>query len=535
MKQTSSRLIKLLPWFLLGLSLAFSLFIYARYGLHSLDADQSSEFVLAAHLNQKKAFLSTDWYYSTELRTVSPVPIYQLGLALFPSWHTARLFSILVIAVATTASFLFAARQAGCHEEAVYCAACFILPFSKVHSFLFSWGGFYSMYLIFGCLAFGIILSLRHSTYRIPKFILLILLGVWFGTAGIRVFMIFSVPFVCAAFLTPAQAAPAPLFENSRTFWLPAASVLFLISNLAGYLINLLVLSPLYHFKQYDRIITKPFRISEFWDHIDALVTYFGYKNESTFISLDGGIGFLLIVLAFAVIIVPAILIRKPSLPPVQKIIPWFALSGILFLWIIDGMAEGYSASPYAVGYYLMSLLFALLSIFLLIQHLNLSVGMRALLMLCMTALFYGNTISFVRRDIPSRELDQEKATAWLIENGYTTGYATFWNGNLLTELSDGKLEMITFATWKSQIPYRWLQTVQHVSEIPEGKVFLYTDVDEIDYSPSPCMSDGLLVYSEGNVRIYAFDDAHVIYTKQLSQYEAPSDQLLPDQIRSLP
>lgn len=523
------------PWLLLGLSLALSLFLYARYGLHTLDADQSSEFVLADHLNQKKALLSTDWFYSTELRTVSPVPIYQLGLALFPSWHTARLFSILLIAIGTTAAFLFAARQAGCLEEAVYCAACFILPFSKVHSFLFSWGGFYSMYLLAGCLSLGLILSIDRAPHRIPKFIFLVFLGIWSGTAGIRMFMIFGIPFLFAALVFQLRAASAPRSGKAQPSWLLIATGVFLLSMLAGYLINRFVLSPRFHYREYGALHTDVFQFSEFLKHIDALGTYLGYAPDTIIVSPEGGISFLLILLVFAVLFIPFILLRSPSLPDYHRLLAFFALSGILFVWILDCVAAGYSATPYAVGYYMMGFLFALLSIFLVIRRLSLPSLLQKCLMTGLCLLFLGNTLSFVRRDIPSHEMQQAKAAAWLEKNGYTTGYATFWNGNLLTEFSNGKLDVYLYGTWQSQKPYEWLQTVRHTTKHPEGRVFLYTDTEEIALCPPPCISDEHLVYAEDNIRIYSFDDAREIYLKQLEQVVDPNSPLLTGEIPSHP
>ena len=143
--------------------------------------------------------------------------------------------------------------------------------------------------------------------------------------------------------------------------------------------------------------------------------------------------------------------------------------------------------------------------------------------MLAVTVLFGLNTVSYVQHDIPGHELQQAKAATWLTENGYTQGYATFWNGNLLTELSDGKLDVVLYASWKSRKPYEWMQTIQHVNAPLEGKAFLYTDIDEIANYPSPCMSEDLLVYSDGNVRIYAFDDGQTVYLKQLNQYAEPT------------
>ncbi|MBQ9007998.1 MAG: hypothetical protein IJ088_01525 [Clostridia bacterium] len=520
------RISKLIPWLLLGLALALSLFVYARYGLHTLDADQSSEFVLANHLNQKRALLSTDWFYSTELRTVSPVPIYQLGLALFPSWHAARLFSILIIALGTTAAFLFAARQAGCQEEAIYCAACFILPYSKVHAFLFSWGGFYSMYLILGCLALGLILSIDRTGHSIPKLLLLIFLGIWSGTAGIRMFMIFGVPFLFACLVSRLKAPSLSTLGKTSNSRLLITAGVFLLSMLTGYLINRFILSPRFHYKEYGTLITDTFQFSEFLKHIDELINYFGYKANTVIVSLDGGISFLLILLVFALLSIPFVLLRHRPLPYHQRLLAVFAVSAIFFVWLLDCVAVGYSATPYAVGYFMMGLLFALLSVFLAIRYFCPAI-LQKCLMVALTLLFFGNTVSFVRRDIPSHDLQQAKAAAWLEENGYTTGYATFWNGNLLTEFSNGKLDVYIYASWQSRKPYEWLQTVQHATQQPDGPVFLYTDTEELALSAPPCLSEDHLVYAEGAVRIYSYDHAEDIYLKQLDQVVDPNSPLL--------
>lgn len=34
-------------------------------------------------------------------------------------------------------------------------------------------------------------------------------------------------------------------------------------------------------------------------------------------------------------------------------------------------------------------------------------------------------------------------SAAWLEQEGYTLGYSSFWNANVLTELSDGQIEMV--------------------------------------------------------------------------------------------
>ena len=64
---------------------------YERYILAIADGmgghragEVASEMVLSDLLNREGRLVTDSWYYSSELRVVSPVPLYQLGLALFP-------------------------------------------------------------------------------------------------------------------------------------------------------------------------------------------------------------------------------------------------------------------------------------------------------------------------------------------------------------------------------------------------------------------------------------------------------------------
>ena len=66
-----------------------------------------------------------------------------------------------------------------------------------------------------------------------------------------------------------------------------------------------------------------------------------------------------------------------------------------------------------------------------------------------------------------------------LAEEGYDTGYASFWLGNVLTELSGGEVEMYLldrpFASADILISgvSGWLQERSHLEKRPEGKVFI--------------------------------------------------------------
>lgn len=72
----------------------------------------------------------------------------------------------------------------------------------------------------------------------------------------------------------------------------------------------------------------------------------------------------------------------------------------------------------------------------------------------------------------------------FLIDEGYSAGYSTFWQGgNMLTELSDGSIDMYVWCDDPGDMALtnisdinqtnKWLQLVEHDSRIPSGKVFV--------------------------------------------------------------
>ena len=507
---------------LLAAALLCSLFLYARLGIYNLDADLSSEMVLAQTLNEEHALISRNWFYSTELRVVSPVPIYQLGLMLFSSWHQARLFSVAVLMVLCVSAFLYAAKKAGVGEEAVYCAACIVLPLSWSSMFLFAWGGFYTVYFILGCVIFAQVLSLDGKNRKVHG-LLVCILSFWAGLAGVRMLMILGVPLLLCFFLlwlsaAGGQSAHSELRSEKR--WLAGAAASFCFMA-AGYVVNIRVLSGLFNFRQYDRILTESFSLSELLKRFDALLVYFGYRDGLVLTTVGGAVSYLLIFIVPLLFVSAAVLLRKKELTAREKTIPLFGLCAVVFVVILDCMAQGYVAAPTSVGYYIMGLFFVLLCPFMFISRLDhLPKWVRHAGMCLLVVFFLTDSLCYVRTEAKGSEGARAKAARWLVENGYTVGYSSFWNGNILTELSDGKLEMITYERWKGREPQEWLQKRSHLTEVPQGPVFVYTDEEELGLDPAPCAQEEKLVYAENGVRIYRYEDAGEVLRLQREQIQ---------------
>ncbi len=497
-KQASGRVRRLLPWAMLGLCLAASLLLYARLGRHNMDADRASEFVLAAHLNETGSLVSPEWFYSTELRVVSPVPVYQLALALFPSWHAARLFSIAVLMGLCTLSFLVLARRAGFGEEAVYAAAAMVLPLGWTYSFLYSWGGFYTVYFSACCWALTLVLSWRPGRWWVP--VLLAVLGVWCGLSGVRMLMMCALP-VGTAFSLRALGADADRQRREQ-----ALMALVLCAGMAaGYVINARVLSGSFSFRSYGQVRCAAPSCVRVLQELDALCDFFGYRPGVALASGSGAVNLLVLVLVPALPVLTGMAAVRFRGSP-RGTLAQVALCAVGGGMVINSAAEGFPAAGTSVAYYILGILLMLLMVFAWVSERTRG-WVRSTALCALTLGFAANAFFYVREEQTSRETAREKAAAWLVEQGYVHGYSTFWNGNVLTELSDGKLRLTCFGNFASGAePYEWLQTRESARGEFEGPLFVYTDDEEQRNDPTPLADPERLVYGENGVQIYRYD-----------------------------
>ena len=112
-----------------------------------------------------------------------------------------------------------------------------------------------------------------------------------------------------------------------------------------------------------------------------------------------------------------------------------------------------------------------------------------------------------------------EEAAQWLAENGYSNGYATFWNSNVMTEASDGVLDVYVYYSWEGTELYPWLQRTTHLDTPPEGPVFVY--ISEDDYHPTqpPCEQEDHLAWRSKEGSIYIYDSAAEVDALQRAQW----------------
>ena len=68
----------------------------------------------------------------------------------------------------------------------------------------------------------------------------------------------------------------------------------------------------------------------------------------------------------------------------------------------------------------------------------------------------------------------------WLDENGYTQGYASFWNCNVTTALSSGRIKMWSVSDFNTLAPNpEWLEDKRHETQQPQGSFFIILNENE--------------------------------------------------------
>ena len=83
---------------LLWAAVCFALLVvdWCCWAPNRLDADMASEQLLANLLAQEGGVMSTNWYYSTELRVLNTQLVMAPLFRLFTSWHTVRVVGSVV-------------------------------------------------------------------------------------------------------------------------------------------------------------------------------------------------------------------------------------------------------------------------------------------------------------------------------------------------------------------------------------------------------------------------------------------------------
>ena len=548
---------KLLPLIVMICGYVTDVVYVAINGRNLINSDASAEMMLGRLLNTTGGIITDKWHYSSELRVLNTQLVYRIAMALFPdNWHYARVFSVSVFLLILIISALFLVRVAKLGTAGLWWCAVIVMPVGQWYGWNVLYNSYYIPHIVISILSVGLLVlyideSQKIQTARSQKVMLSVLicaLGFTAGLGGTRQLMICFVPaFAASLFMfaedfmsvngfwqSPKQGAKKSTGDKAIVAAL-FSSFMMLLSSAIGYLVNVCVLSKICSFKNYSDTMVTDFSLSNVITCIGDCIALIGWKGGKKLLSISGVAGVLGVCIGAVAFVTLCICVFRKKQSSLQRFLTLFIAASFGVCLISYSQTESYNCS-----YWVTFLPFLFLALFIWIgsrfeSRSNDSDGNKGnsdcldpksgkvyktdvyakkqgcvcvvaaiICVICGISTMHDPYISWCPND-----LSIQNAETWLENNGYTQGCATFWNSDVITELSDGKIEMWDVEDMNQLTSHQWLQSTSHDTTMPDGKFFIIVGTDEYtsnaDSWKLPSMVDHV-VYGDDNYFIFSFD-----------------------------
>ncbi len=460
-------------------------FFLARYTVYTLDSDASSELVLAKLLSDEGRLLTEDWLYGSELRVFYSQLIFTPLFSVFDSWRAVRFTGTFIMLLALVLAFYWFCRETDNKNSFALAATLMLLPLSGIYFDVLYKFTYYLPHTVMGFTVPAAVwgYARRKGQGRKGRARLLLALGALLSLAvglnGMRLLLTLFAPLLLSALLLLWLNGEA---ERERGFL--GGCALVSAAAVCGCAVNVLYLSKKYTVLDVTGIDFTAFSLEGLEQVLGGLLQAFGYRSGENVFSLPllycalGGLLFVLSLYASF-----AILKNRKDYSQKQQFVALFYLVSLAVLCLLYCLTSMVFTVRYVVQTAVLGLL-PVVSCFRQRERCG-RAGNLLLLALCCFALLCG-ALHYNEMRKEDKTETQRQCVNFLVENGYTQGYASFWNGNVVTELSDGALELWVWDENFAQLRdpdeiVGFLQAKSHLQPPGEGKVFVLLSANE-DY-----------------------------------------------------
>lgn len=516
---------KVIPYVLLGSTFLALVLLNGLYQLHWLDSDMAAEMMFSRLLAEEGRIIATpNWYYSTEFRILYTQLIMGPLFLIMENWHAIRTITNVVFYIFLTASWFYFIKPFRVKRSlAVLAAVILLLPFSETMMTHVQMGNTYMSHMIISFLFFGMFLRLAaekglKQMRRAELIVLYTVLAVICGISGVRYLFVLQCPLVLAAFFFVLRSEPFQAFrgEMSRRhfreivrgeeFRYFSYSVLGIVGSVAGYAVNVLYIGKKYVFQTYESTLFIPIYEGELFDRlqnaIGCLLMLFGYIPQKGVLSLRGIVTLSAFVLLFLFVWCTAKAFRETEGPR------FFSVLFLVTAFCLNFFVFVFTTSTMVPRYYLTVFIFVLPVLCFYLEGRSPGFDRAAVAVLLAGCLFLGTAkvvFSFVTVD---KNAEKYQVADFLRENGYHFGFATYTNGNIVTEITNGEVEIanvgdpehLEYFTWSSPVRY-------YESGYCGGEVFLLlTAEEESTFADASALQVGDRVYGDSSYAVYLFE-----------------------------
>ena len=520
----SDRQKNVLIWAYIVCAFFVTAYVTYRYGGIHFNADDASEYLLARECFLRKSFMPRSWYYSTEIRILnteliaSPLFFFTQNLALIKTITTMTTIAVLFLAT------LFLVSSFGIEKRwlILLCGLLIICPVSRSMWTHVHFGSFYAPHIaicffyvgLFLRLSFADISPVRRRIFA-GLFLFLAFCG---GLGSIRYFLNFIFPLAAVVigrkillqYRATNELRARAIFERDReTFWAGLGCAVCVL----GYVVNTLVLANLYSVKNYNKIRFLPLGEATVTGVIDMILEVAGYNSNASVFTPAGFATVLLGVVAVVGTILFVVHIRRENSVAEASFLRFvvFLCAFTLYINICTEMVARFLCTTIVIFVPVLALVLRDRRIPGLHRYV---LGVSFVILVLTNA--FGAWSVFQSKDDTA---GFRKTCDFLVENGYSFGYAFFGYANPAWFLSNGKLEVailkdteaddgskiLSDSYWRS----KWLTPRRYYDPDynSENRVFLLMAADDVKNTPdNPALLRGNVIYDADGFVVYDYE-----------------------------
>lgn len=499
----------------------FIWFINARID-YLIDSDDSSELILGHLLASENCLLSKNWYYSTELRVVNTQIFYAFFFKIFHSWHKVRIASYICLYMVMLAAYYFMCRGLKNKKYFLITAVLLMLPFSEGYFLFVLKGAYYIPYIAITFFTLGLCESYVNEMHGRGKIYLTIafLCAVLACMGGARQIVILYIPLVLTAMgiveihlsIDEENVICNLTIENKKYILF---SVVSFAGAILGYIVNTKVLANFFLFMQWDDISFTDFDISKLSQIINVFLSSYGYTTGKvfSFVLLSN---FLCVCWLIFTVGACIYILKNPNrVSPAHCRLALFTIAAFITFILLYMFTD----LSYVDRYNIPIIVLSIPMIAILFKNMKVRDTVKDTVIMTFVLLVTLSGYLFCQSIYKADYTEELRNIVAVLEDGqYTEGYATFWRANILTELSNGNIDVRDwqYSNREGDYPmtvtsiddtYKWLQLTAHDYTHPTGKVFLLFTINEWENNPwKGKLSTEHIIYQSDNYMVIGYD-----------------------------
>lgn len=490
-----------------------------------MNSDMASELLLAKECFLNKTFFPTSWYYSTELRVLN-TQIISAPLFLFTNnLKVIKLLTVVICTLFLPLSMYYLLKSLKIQIKWLVWLGCLLItiPFSITMWNFVQLGNYYIPHYCTAFVYTSLFLQILFNKENIKRFNIVIsvflIISFISGLSGIRHILYFIIPLFVTQIIYSINdtnnvsklTLKSLLIENKNNFYV----LLSFVCCIVGYLFNTFVLSKIYSFASYMNTAFTSIGDVSFSDLHSFFLRFFGYQNKVSVFTPNGAVNIFLYIFYACFLIILVKEIKNKPWTNTKYFLVFFVVLSILNTFII-------TKTDYEERYLSLILIY-IIPVVILLFYINKNTILKYLMLFCFAVSLLTSTYVTLETVICTKdENDKSGVTRFLINNKYNYGYATFWNANVFTYLTNDKIKIANLKSQKDEDENEikslsntfeceyWLTPSSYYNDdfALNEPVILITSQKEYEKTPNANLfKNGTLIYKDKYYLIYEYEN----------------------------